>query len=91
MTKKNDTHQDMHHDTTQHTTYDTWGRVAQDQLERMTAWSEQATRMQLAAMDQVREFVGYSTRLATEWQSFMLDAGRKMAGQMGQMSKQHDS
>jgi hypothetical protein len=76
MSKKESNTNPVHE---QHTTFDTWNRVAHDQLERMSAWSNQVTQMQLAALDHMRDAITYSAKLTSEWQSFMIEAGRKVS------------
>ena len=63
------------------TTFDTWGRMAEEQMNRFNSWHTQMTQMQLAALDQVRDMIDYSAKLGTEWQKHAMDTSRKLYSQ----------
>lgn len=61
------------------TTFNTWGRVAEEQMQRMGELFEQSTKMQTAALDQGRELLAYNMKLAGEWQTWASEASRNVA------------
>ena len=71
----------MNTETTE-TTFNTWGRVAMEQMDRLSEIATQGMKMQTSAMEQGREYVQYHMKLATEWQSWAMDAGKKMTSQL---------
>jgi hypothetical protein len=64
--------------TSDKTTFSTWGRVAEDQLERMTEALGQAANMQGAALAQGRELLAYNLKLANDCQSWASETGKSL-------------
>lgn len=63
---------------TDKTTFSTWGRVAEDQMDRLSETFTQATKFQAAAMEQGRELVNYNMKLADEWQNWASETGKSL-------------
>lgn len=74
--------------------FDTWNRMAKDQLVRLEALSEQMTKLQgqhveraHEAVDEtaklVKESLQYTSQLATEWRKLGLETTRKATEMMG--------
>jgi hypothetical protein len=63
------------------TTFSTWGRVAEDHMQRMSDAFTKGSELQKATLEQGREFVAYNMKLATEWQAWASESSRKFAGQ----------
>jgi hypothetical protein len=63
------------------TTFNTWGRVAEDHMQRMSDAFARGSQLQKATLEQGREFVAYNMKLASEWQTWVSDSSRKFAGQ----------
>lgn len=64
--------------TTDKTTFSTWGRVAEDQLDRMSEAFHQVTNFQGAALAQSRELLAYNMKLAGDWQSWASETGKSL-------------
>jgi hypothetical protein len=63
---------------TDKTTFSTWGRVAEDHMDRMGEAFTQATAFQAAALEQCNSLLRYNAKLATEWQSWATDTGNAL-------------
>lgn len=64
------------------TTFNTWGRVAEDQMQRMADLFAQGTKMQSVAFEHGRELLAYNMKLAGEWQSWASETGRTVASKI---------
>lgn len=63
------------------TTFNTWGRVGEEQMHRMSELFDQTTKMQAAAFEQGKQLLAYNMKLAGEFQSWATEASRKVASQ----------
>lgn len=64
------------------TTFHTWGRVAEDHMQRMSDAFARSSELQKATFEQGRDFVTYNMKLASEWQAWMSESSRRLAGQL---------
>tara|TARA_R110002096_G_scaffold436038_2_gene665808 strand:- start:75659 stop:75904 length:246 start_codon:yes stop_codon:yes gene_type:complete len=60
------------------TTFSTWGRVAEEQLERMGEMMTQGTRLQAAALEQGKQLLEYNMKLAGDCQTWAEETRRKL-------------
>ena len=61
--------------TTDKTTFSTWGRVAEDHMDRVSEAFAEATKFQAAALEHGKELLTYNMKLATQWQSWATETG----------------
>jgi hypothetical protein len=64
--------------TTDKTTFSTWGRVAEDHMERVSETFAEATKFQAAALEHGKDLLAYNMKLATDWQRWAAETGNSL-------------
>lgn len=64
--------------TTDKTTFSTWGRVAEDHMDRVSDAFAEATKFQAAALEQGKDLMAYNMKLATDWQNWATESGNSL-------------
>ena len=67
---------------TNKTTLSTWGRVAEQHMERMSEMVAQNSKLQAAMFDQSKELFSYNMKLAGEFQDWAKQTRSKVAGKI---------
>ncbi len=63
---------------TDNTTFSTWGRVAEDNMDRMGEAFTKATQFQAAALEQGNALFSYNRKLANDWQNWASETGTRL-------------
>lgn len=67
---------------TNKTTFSTWGRVAEQHMDRMSEMFTQNSKLQAAMLEQGKELFSYNMKLAGEFQDWANETRRSVAGKI---------
>jgi hypothetical protein len=63
---------------TDKTTFSTWGRVAEDHMDRMSDAFAQATKFQASALEQGKVLFAHNMKLASDCQAWATETGNNL-------------
>ncbi|MCP4448542.1 MAG: hypothetical protein GY811_24880 [Myxococcales bacterium] len=64
------------------TTFSTWGRVAEEQLGRVSEMMGQSAKLQASAFEQGKELFAYNMKLANDLQDWANETRRQVTGKL---------